>query len=185
MDNPADYVQNKKHGLLGHLKTVFSRRKRDKDTHLTAPKPSTSNVTADPDAKSGPANPKNDIFKTHDHNAMGLWQMAYDELTESDRNTLAALLPATTTKAQDVSGERTKEILDGVVKATEAQYREKGGKDGIRATAHKILNSALSFQDVVSNIAKFDPTGYASSAWAIVSLGLTVRPLHQRSQTIS
>ncbi|KAH8425539.1 ATP-binding protein [Aspergillus melleus] len=178
MDTSADYVQNKTHGLLGHLKTVFKRRKRDKDTHLTAPKPSTSNVTADPDAKSGPGNPKNDIFKIHDHNAKGLSQMAYDELTESDPNSVATLFPATGIKPQDASDARTKEILDEVVKATEAQYRERGIKDGIRATVHKILNSALSFQDVVSNIAKFDPTGYASSAWAIVSLGLTMAKNH-------
>lgn len=107
--------------------------------------------------------------------------MAYDELTESDPN----LFPLTGTKSGDAGNARTREILDEVVEATKAQYKKKQGKDGIRATADKILNSVLSFQDVLDNIVKFDPTGYASSAWAIVSLGLTVRFLHQPSQTIS
>ena len=174
----ADSIHNKRHSLFSCLKTVFRGRKRDTDTRFATPNPSTLNVTAAPDAKTCPANSKNDFLKANDHEAKGFWQMAYDELTESDQNTLATLLPATATKPQDAGGARTKEILDEVVKATETQYKEKGRKDGIRATAHKILNSVLSFQDVVSNIAKFDPTGYASSAWAIVSLGLTVRSLH-------
>ncbi|OJJ65577.1 hypothetical protein ASPBRDRAFT_201704 [Aspergillus brasiliensis CBS 101740] len=178
MDTPSDSIQSKRHRFFRHWKTVFKGRKRDKDTHLIAPKSNTSNVTADPDAKDGPANSKYDIFQPSDHNTKGFWQMAYDELTESDQNSIAVLFPLTGTKSQDAGNARTREILDEVVKATEAQYREKGGKDGIRATAHKILNSVLSFQDIVSNIAKFDPTGYASSAWAIVSLGLTMAKNH-------
>ncbi|KAB8213589.1 hypothetical protein BDV33DRAFT_184479 [Aspergillus novoparasiticus] len=178
MDTSSDSVQNKTHSIFGCLKSVFRGRKRDKDTRLTAPKPSTSNITADPNEKSGCANPENDIFKTNDHDAKGFWQMAYNELTESDPNSVAILFPLTGTKPQDAGDARTREILDEIVKATEAQYRKKGGKDGIRATAEKILNSALSFQDIVNNIAKFDPTGYASSAWAIVSLGLTMAKNH-------
>lgn len=108
--------------------------------------------------------------------------MAYDELTESDQNTLATLLPAMTAEPRDAGRSRTKEILNQVVKTTEAQYMEKGRENGIRATAHRILNSALSFQDVVSNTMKFDPTGYASGAWAIVSLGLTMAKNHSSLQ---
>lgn len=175
-DTPTDSIHNKTHSLFGRLKTVFRGRGRDKDTRLTAP--STSNVAADPDAKSGPVNPKNDISKANNHDTKDFWQMAYDELTESDQNTLATLLPAMTAEPRDAGRSRTKEILNQVVKTTEAQYMEKGRENGIRATAHRILNSALSFQDVVSNTMKFDPTGYASGAWAIVSLGLTVCSFH-------
>ncbi|KAL4783825.1 hypothetical protein BJX76DRAFT_348278 [Aspergillus varians] len=177
VDTSTDSIHNKTHSLFGCLKTVFGGRSRGKGTRFTAPKPNAPNVTADPDAKSDPVNPKNDISKTDDHDAKDYWQIAYDELTESDRNTLTLLL-ATATKPQDAGRSRTKEILDKVINATETQYKEKLRKDGIRATAHQILNSALSFQDVVSNTMKFDPTGYASSAWAIVSLGLTMAKNH-------
>jgi hypothetical protein len=100
--------------------------------------------------------------------------MAYEDLTERDRNTLMTLLPGTTTGPQDAGPSQVKDILVQVVKSTETQYRENQRRNNIRATAHKILNCVLSFQDVVDNTVKFDPTGYASSAWAIVSLGLTV-----------
>lgn len=90
--------------------------------------------------------------------------MAYNKLIESDLKGIAILFPLTGTKPQNAGDARTREILDEIFKATEAQYKKKGGKNSIWATAEKILNSALSFQDIVNNIAKFDPTGYTSSA---------------------
>ena len=143
-------------------------------TYFTAPEPSTLSITADPDTQNGPVNPQKDIVNIHNHNAKDFWQMVYNELSESNQNTLAALLLVTATKPQDTGGAQTKEILDEVVKVTEVQYREKGREDGIQPAAHTILTSALSFQDVINNTVKFDPTGYSSIAWAIVSLGLTV-----------
>jgi hypothetical protein len=111
--------------------------------------------------------------------------MAYNELTESDQNTLATLLPAITTEPQHAGRARAREILDQVVNATETQYKENPGKDDSRATVHKILKCVLSFQNVVDNAMKFDPTGYASSAWAIVSLGLTVWSSHKVARRVS
>ncbi|OJJ68072.1 hypothetical protein ASPBRDRAFT_47014 [Aspergillus brasiliensis CBS 101740] len=178
MDTPSDSIQDKTHSLFKSLKTVFKGRKRNKDIRLIALKSSTLTVTADPDAEGGPANAKYDMFQPSAHNMKGFWQIAYDELTESDPDSVAILFPPTGIKPRNAGDARTREILDEVVKAIEAQYREKGKKDGIRATAHKILNSVLSFQDIISNIAKFDPTGYTSSAWAIVSLGLTMAKNH-------
>ncbi|GLA13523.1 hypothetical protein AnigIFM62618_010512 [Aspergillus niger] len=178
MDTPSDSIQGKRHRFFGRWKSVFRGRKRDKDTRLTAQKPSTSNVTTDQDAKDGAANSKYDIFQPSNDNTKGFWQIAYDALTESDPNSIAVLFPLTGTKSQDAGNARTRETLDEVVEATKMQYKEKAGKGGIRATADKILNSVLSFQDVVDKIVKFDPTGYASSAWAIVSLGLTMAKNH-------
>jgi hypothetical protein len=125
-------------------------------------------------ANSGPADPNTDGSKTNDHDVKDHWQMAYGALSESDRNTLTTILPAMTAEPQDAGRSRTNEILNKVVKATETQYKAEQRREGIRTTAHIIINSALSFQDVVNTAVRFDPTGYASSAWAIVSLGLTV-----------
>ncbi|RDK47595.1 WD40 repeat-like protein [Aspergillus phoenicis ATCC 13157] len=71
------------------------------------------------------------------------WQIAYDELTESDSDSIVILFPLTGNKSQDAGYVRTTEILDEVVKMTETY-----------------------------NIAKFDLIGYASSAWVIVFFGL-------------
>jgi hypothetical protein len=181
-DTPVDSVRRKKRNVL---RRFLLGRNRDENACLTAPEPSTSNDTVRPAAKRGSAGLKSVDSFTDDHDANDYWQMAYDELTEGDRKTLRTVLPATATKSQDTGRARTKEILDQVVWATETHYRENQRKDKIRATAYKILNAALSFQDVVSNVVKFDPTGYASSAWAIVSLGLTVWSFQHGSQMVS
>ncbi|KAJ5726821.1 hypothetical protein N7493_005848 [Penicillium malachiteum] len=73
---------------------------------------------------------------------------------------------------------RTKEILQQVIEATKSQYKENQRRDQFREKAQRILNCVLSFQDVVSSAVQFDPTGYASSAWGIVSLALTMAKTH-------
>ncbi|PWY68063.1 hypothetical protein BO94DRAFT_560973 [Aspergillus sclerotioniger CBS 115572] len=122
------------------LKDCLEGAEKRQTYTIHIPKPSSSKVTADPDTNYDLTKPANDISKTNNHNIKDFWTLSLHE---------------------------QKKILDGVVKVTEAQYRETREKNGIRATAYKILNSALSFQDIVINIAKFDPTRYASSAWAI------------------
>jgi hypothetical protein len=177
-DTPAGSVQKKRHAFR-RLKDALRGSSKDRDTPLISREPGTPELTTNLDAKSGSVDPKIDDSKTDNNNTKDYWQIAYDELTESDRNTLVNPLLAAATDNQEAGCGQTKKILEQVVKATEAQYRENRNKNSIRATAHRILNSALSFQDVVSNVVRFDPTGYASSAWAIVSLGLTVWSLHQ------
>ncbi|KAL2810607.1 hypothetical protein BJX63DRAFT_310029 [Aspergillus granulosus] len=175
---PTGSGYKKRHNVLGRLKKALTRRSEDKDAPSPAPEPSASATKAKPDAQSVSVDPKTDGSKADNQDANDHWQMAYDELTEKDRNTLTTLLPATATGPQDAGRSQIKDILGQVVCSTETQYRESQRRNNIRATVHKILNCALSFQDVVDNTVKFDPTGYASSAWAIVSLGLTMARNH-------
>ncbi|KAL2847067.1 hypothetical protein BJX68DRAFT_276940 [Aspergillus pseudodeflectus] len=173
-DSPTGPAHKKRHHVFRCLKNALTRRSKDKDTPSASLASGTPAFTSPPGANSGPADPNTDGSKANDHDAKDHWQMAYDALSESDRNTLMTLPPAAAAKAKNASRSRTQEILDEVVKATEAQYKAEQRREGIRTTAHKIINSALSFQDVVNTAVRFDPTGYASSAWAIVSLGLTM-----------
>lgn len=187
---PTSSAHKKMDKVIKGLKTRFLGQSTGKDEPAAKQAASTSDVTNDPDAKCSSHDFEIDDFvaddsKAEDHDGKDHWQMAYDNLGEKDRITLATLFPTTATKHPDTGRLRTKEILDQVVEMTKTQYMENQRKDDIRATAHKILNSALSFQDVISNAVKFDPTGYASIAWAIVSLGLTVWSSHRGSQTIS
>jgi hypothetical protein len=174
MDDTPNRPAYKKRHKFARLKAVLTGRNKGKDMPSDTPGTRTSELTTTLGANRGGVKPEADNSKTDDYDAKDHWKTAYDALSESDRNTLATLLPAMTTEPQDAGRARTREILDQVVKATETQYKEDPRKDVIWATAHKILNSALSFQDVINNAVRFDPTGYASSAWAIVSLGLTV-----------
>jgi hypothetical protein len=179
MDDTPRPAHKKRHNVFGRLKNALTRQNEDKDALPLTPKPRASAIGAKRDAQSGSVDPQTDGSKTDNYDAKDHWQIAYDELSESDQKTLGTFLPTMTTEPQDAGRARTREILDQVVKATETQYKENPRKDDSRATAHKILNCVLSFQNVVDNAVKFDPTGYASSAWAIVSLGLTVWPSHK------
>ncbi|KAL4928943.1 uncharacterized protein BDV17DRAFT_298409 [Aspergillus undulatus] len=159
-----------KHKMLGRFKSALGRRSKEKAPTAA---PTTSKVMGNASGERDFADTKNDVYGASDH-----WKMAYDRLSEAEQNTLSTLLPATPTQPHN-SHSRTKEILNRVLETTEKQYEEcQGSRITIRATAHKILNSALSFQDTVSNIVRFDPTGHASSAWAIVSLALTMAKNH-------
>jgi hypothetical protein len=171
---PSRPVHKKRHNVFGRLKNALTRQSRDTGTPTAALKPSASTTSGKPDAERAPVDVTNGSSKIGDLDAKNYWQMAYDELTEGDRKTLETLLAVTAAETQNAGRSRTKEILNEVIKATEAQYEAEQSKDGLRATAYKILHSTLSFQDVINTAVKFDPTGYASSAWAMVSLGLTV-----------
>lgn len=67
--------------------------------------------------------------------------------------------------------------LDEVIQTVKAQYQIRMSKredSKLRDAANKILTATLSCKDIISAIVALDPTGHASSAWTVVSLGLTV-----------
>jgi len=117
-----------------------------------------------------------------------LWQIAYKKLSDEDQQLLLTDRPSSQSSQMVDQGKdaRTLRKLEEVIQLTEQQYkdyqngglkiRRGSGKDdiNIRDIAHRILDATLSFKDIISAIAAIDPTGHASSAWAIVSLGLTV-----------
>ncbi|KAI2824605.1 hypothetical protein CBS115989_562 [Aspergillus niger] len=103
-----------------------------------------------------------------------LWEVAGEKLNENDRKALGLERPLPITDA-----------LESVLKSTEEKYREykKGGlkirkRDGghinVRDSAKSIILHALQAQDLVTRLVSFDPTGHASSAWSVVSIGLSI-----------
>ncbi|OJJ81248.1 NACHT and WD repeat domain-containing protein [Aspergillus glaucus CBS 516.65] len=123
-----------------------------------------------------------------------LWQVAYEseKLSDKDRQNLSPTQATTESCCVDGHGHRVKtvQLIDKVVRLTEKQYENycKGGwnisqgagKEDIklRDVGQRILDATLSFKDIISKVAVFDPTGHASSAWGIVSLGLTMTQNH-------
>jgi hypothetical protein len=108
-----------------------------------------------------------------------IWQAAYDQLNEEQKRNLL-----TNNSASDRSdnGEATtpdiestlNTVIDTVKKQHEIRKLKKQDSwlgDG----PQKILSVVLSLQENISAVIACDPTGHASSAWAVVSLGLTVR----------
>jgi hypothetical protein len=75
----------------------------------------------------------------------------------------------------------SRKLVDGLIAKTPdkmASYTARWGSDAEKTAlgrARSILVSALTVKDLIDNGLKFDPTGYGSAAWAVVSFGLTVR----------
>lgn len=151
--------------------------KRSSSTHAESPAPvSYSDKPHKPNEQKRDTGPKD------------LWQIAYEKLSDEDQQLLSADQPSSQSNqvADHRKDARTLGRLEEVIRLTEQQYedyqnggwkiKQGSGKEdiNIRNTAHKILDATLSFKDIISAIAAFDPTNHASSAWAIVSLGLTV-----------
>ncbi|KAB8230209.1 WD40 repeat domain-containing protein [Aspergillus alliaceus] len=70
---------------------------------------------------------------------------------------------------------RRLKALSGVVETVKIQYEIDQEKSKIREPAQKIVKAVLSFQDFIKAAVAFDPTGHATSVWAVISLGLTAR----------
>ncbi|OJI81520.1 hypothetical protein ASPTUDRAFT_58772 [Aspergillus tubingensis CBS 134.48] len=103
-----------------------------------------------------------------------LWEVAGERLDENDRKALGLERPLLITDA-----------IKDVIKSTEEKYREyqegglkirkrDGGHINVRDSAKNIILHALQAQDLVTKLVSFDPTGHASSAWSVVSIGLSI-----------
>lgn len=126
-----------------------------------------------------------DTFDTQDTSlSEDLWKSAYDELKPEEQVILSTVQVSAESESEE-SFSQAGHIVDGVIQITENQYKEyqQGGIKihrstgeviDIRRVSRKILDAALSFKDVITAVVAFDPTHHAASAWAVVSLGLTV-----------
>ncbi|PYH73951.1 uncharacterized protein BO88DRAFT_484802 [Aspergillus vadensis CBS 113365] len=103
-----------------------------------------------------------------------LWEVAGGKLDENDRKALGLERPLLIT-----------DVIKDVIKSTEDKYREyqegglkirkrDGGHINVRDSAKNIILHALQAQDLVTKLVSFDPTGHASSAWSVVSIGLSI-----------
>jgi hypothetical protein len=117
---------------------------------------------------------------------LDLWGTAYDQLDDEEQRILSTVR-SPTNLGDEGNHSQTDVLVGEVIRLTEEQYEEYQQKASgkLRVSCRKIINAALSFKDVISAVAAFDPTQHAASAWAIVSLGLTVCNPRQQSTEIS
>ncbi|KAE8132176.1 hypothetical protein BDV38DRAFT_288020 [Aspergillus pseudotamarii] len=108
---------------------------------------------------------------------LDLWKTAYGQLDEEDRRILSEVQVTASSIRQE---DQPRDLIEEVIHLTTEQYeqyqQEATGK--LRTSSRKIINAALSFKDIIGAVATFDPTQHAASAWAIVSLGLTMTKNH-------
>jgi hypothetical protein len=102
-----------------------------------------------------------------------LWQSAFDKLGVEER-TILSKIQASTNPNNDNKNSQALASVSEVIRLTEEQYEHSKVNGKIRESSQRIINAALSFKEIISAVAASDPTHHAASAWAIVSLGLTV-----------
>jgi hypothetical protein len=104
-----------------------------------------------------------------------LWKTAYDQLDDEKKKILSTSQTRTNWNNEGKQSQ-TEDLINKVIQETEEQYEkyQKETHKEFRESAKKIIDAALSFKNIISAVAAFDPTQHAASAWAIVSLGLTV-----------
>ena len=111
------------------------------------------------------------------------WKEAWDsdEVGATRRALLDSKSGAGNSKDQKPSRANAIKLVGLVIEDTESKmvaYKARWGSDNNETSfgkARNILFSALVVKDMLDNVVKFDPTGYCSAAWAVASLGLTVR----------
>ncbi|KAJ5697656.1 hypothetical protein N7488_011340 [Penicillium malachiteum] len=110
-----------------------------------------------------------------------LWQRAFDKLEPQKQQLIQSILIPESTDSIDSSDANIDpsvvnrlKALNGVIETVKTQYQIDQQKSKIKEPTQKIIKSVLSFQDLIQAAMAFDPTGHATSVWAIVSLGLTM-----------
>ncbi|OJJ71136.1 hypothetical protein ASPBRDRAFT_30878 [Aspergillus brasiliensis CBS 101740] len=115
-----------------------------------------------------------------------LWQEAYNALDEKQRQNMNPVeVHEQSSDNHDVDSNPVCKRLDEVIQTVKAQYEirmSKRGDSQLRDAASKILAATLSYKEIISAIVVFDPTGHASSAWTVVSLGLTMTQNYRDQQ---
>ncbi|KAJ5626486.1 hypothetical protein N7528_003913 [Penicillium herquei] len=102
-----------------------------------------------------------------------LWKEAFEGLDDSCKQYVS------------VDGASNVDTIEAVIKETTDQYEQwkKGGLkihrvDGseidIREKVERILGAAIQAKGLISGVACFDPTNHASSAWSVISFGMSI-----------
>lgn len=107
-----------------------------------------------------------------------IWQAAFDQLDEKQKRNLMTNKSTSDTSGNDEAPTSDIEsVLDTVIDTVKKQHeirRLKREDRWLGDGPQKVLSAVLALQANISAVVACDPTGHASSAWTVVSLGLTV-----------
>ncbi|KAF7595224.1 hypothetical protein BBP40_006970 [Aspergillus hancockii] len=154
----------------------------------TTPEPKKAVIPGGPTslAPASPSIRQQSIHQAQDPSHLqDFWQSAYDRLDRKEQQILSTLCLSTELESYKSGCSQTELIIDKIIERTKQQYescqdggfkiRRSTGEDiELRKLSRNIIDAALSFKDIVSAVVAYDPTHHAASAWAVVSLGLTM-----------
>ncbi|KAL4778102.1 hypothetical protein BJX76DRAFT_162903 [Aspergillus varians] len=171
-------------GLKALKNRLLPRRKRPQPDQTDTPPGPASPTPASPSVSQLNIADAQDASIPQD-----LWQDAYNQLDLSEQHILSTVPVPTQLGSKNGGGSTIETILEGVIQTTKEQYeryqnrsfkiRRSTGEDiDLRKLSHKIIDAALSFKNIIDAVVASDPTHHAASAWAVVSLGLTMTKNH-------
>ena len=150
--------------------------------------PSSGITVAAPSFKSGqqdevsaPATSSN-LQELEPHDARDIWKEAFDSLPQQERDALRAF------DENDRKENIPPKIIavENVIKVTQSEYEEYSKRSwhirrgditretNLRILAKETLISALKFKDIIDQGLKFDPSGYGTVVWVVVSGAMTL-----------
>ncbi|KAF4232365.1 hypothetical protein CNMCM6805_010011 [Aspergillus fumigatiaffinis] len=105
-----------------------------------------------------------------------LWQRAFDNLDPKNQHFIVSISIPKSNNIIDFRGannnlsvEDRLEALNEVVETVKTQYEIDQRKSKIKETTRKIIKAVLRFQDLIRAAVAFDPTGHATSVWAVMT----------------
>ncbi|CBF69403.1 uncharacterized protein ANIA_06469 [Aspergillus nidulans FGSC A4] len=109
-----------------------------------------------------------------------LWQRAFDDLRPEDQELIKSVSMPSCNKKIECNGENNSSaivsrlrILSELVESVKIQYQTDQENSRIKEPAQRIVKAVPNFQSFIQKAVAIDPTGHATSVWAIVSLGFT------------
>ena len=101
-----------------------------------------------------------------------LWEEAFKKLDDDKKQSLSTIKKTSGVDAVQEVADLTEKKYAEYQKGGWKVPHSKGKSVNIRDQAKNVLTSILRFKKLIDTGVAFDPTGHASSAWAILSLGL-------------
>ncbi|GKZ52026.1 hypothetical protein AbraIFM66951_009724, partial [Aspergillus brasiliensis] len=119
-------------------------------------------------------------------NIPGLWEEAFSQLERKDQLTLMSNSSTDATDNDKSTSSGLEDTLDKVIETvkTQCEIQKLKNDTHIKKGSRTILNAALALQSNISALVACDPTGHASSAWAVISLGLTITQNYREQQDV-
>lgn len=112
------------------------------------------------------------------HPSLNVWQDAFSQL-DTDKQNLLLLGLEKEGKDHDkeMTSAKIEIALQSVIETVQQQHEIRTLKNDnkVHKAAKEILGAASSLREVIGAAVACDPTGHASTAWTIISLGLKVR----------
>ncbi|KAH0533917.1 hypothetical protein FGG08_007464, partial [Glutinoglossum americanum] len=131
----------------------------------------------EPQPAPGRSGQGNNVSKLQPRN---LWGEAFQKLSQAQQDIL-------TDGTQEARGS-PEGVVATVIELTKNDYENycsRGQETNIHTRAREILCCALKFNEIITSVLKFDPTGYGTILWSVVAGGLQIEAVFDSAAVVA